>query len=29
MSRSLEEYNAKRRFSDTPEPEGRVAPAGG
>lgn len=29
MSRSLQEYNAKRRFGDTPEPEGRVAPAGG
>lgn len=29
MRRSLEEYRAKRRFSDTPEPEGQVGPAGG
>lgn len=29
MSRSLEEYNAKRRFGATPEPEGRVAAPGG
>lgn len=29
MSRSLGAYNAKRRFRDTPEPEGRLGAAGG
>lgn len=29
MSRSLAEYNARRRFAETPEPEGRVAAGGG
>lgn len=29
MSRSLEEYNAKRRFAETPEPEGQAGAPGG